>query len=63
VDDDPGVGTCESCGRDGEELTRVKRVYVTPAAWDAEEKVEVVDEPEAWCSVCVTHYPHQPLEV
>lgn len=58
---DPGVGTCESCGRQDEELYRVKRVYVTPGAWDQEERVEVVDDPEVWCFVCLTHYPHQRL--
>jgi hypothetical protein len=58
---DPGVGTCESCGREDEELYRVRRVYVTPEAWDQEEKVEVVPEPEVWCYVCLTHYPHQQL--
>lgn len=56
------TGTCGSCGRDGEILAPVHRVYVTPAAWDTEEKVEVVDEVEAWCVVCLTHYPHQPVE-
>ena len=34
------------------------RVYVTPEAWDTEEKVEVVDEVERWCFPCRTHYPH-----
>lgn len=38
------------------------RVYVTPERWDQEEKVEVVDEIETWCIVCLTHYPHQPVE-
>jgi hypothetical protein len=55
------TGTCESCGRDDEQLTRVRRVYVTPEAWDSEEKIEVVDDPESWCFVCLTHYPHQPM--
>jgi len=36
-------------------------VYVTPAAWDTEEKVEVDDEVEQWCFPCRSHYPHQPL--
>jgi hypothetical protein len=56
------AGTCGSCGRDEEVLTRVHRVYVTPAAWDTEEKVQVVEEVEEWCGVCLTHYPHQPVD-
>lgn len=56
------TGTCESCGRDDEVLTLVQRIYVTPEAWDTEEKVEVVDEPERWCFVCQTHYPHRPVD-
>ena len=55
------VPTCDSCGRAGEELAEVHRVYVTPAAWDTEERVEVVDEVEHWCFVCRSHYPHQPV--
>jgi hypothetical protein len=37
----------------------VRRVYVTPEAWDTEGKAEVVDEVERWCFPCRTHYPHQ----
>jgi hypothetical protein len=55
---------CESCGApvdraDG--LLPVHRVYVTPASWDTEEKVEVVDEVERWCFPCRTLYPHQEI--
>lgn len=53
---------CDSCGGDATEVVPVHRVYVTPAAWDTEEKVVVVDEVERWCSACRTHYPHQELE-
>jgi len=56
---------CESCGApvDGaDDLVAVHRVYVTPAAWDTEEKVEVVDEVERWCFPCRTLYPHQEIE-
>ena len=53
--------TCDSCGRAGEELADVHRIYLTPAAWDTEERIEVVDEIEHWCFVCRTHYPHQPI--
>jgi hypothetical protein len=37
-------------------------VYLTPADWDREERVEVVPEVEHWCPVCLEHYPHQPLD-
>jgi hypothetical protein len=52
---------CDSCGRDEPEadVTEVNRVYVTPAAWDTEERVEVLDEVERWCFACRSHYPHQ----
>jgi hypothetical protein len=51
-------GTCESCGRDDEVLTVVRRIWVTPAAWDTEGSVKP-GELEAWCATCVVHYPHQ----
>jgi hypothetical protein len=51
---------CESCGRDDEELVRVRRLYVTPESWDQPGKVEQGDE-EQWCFVCRTHYPHEEL--
>src|SRR4051812_6600874 len=51
--------TCESCGRDDDDLVRVRRVYVTPEAWDTEGRTEVQAEIEAWCFSCRTHYPHQ----
>ena len=53
------TGTCESCGSEAEVLEPVRRVYVTPAAWDTEERAEVQDEVEHWCFTCRTHYPHQ----
>jgi hypothetical protein len=40
----------------------VHRVYVTPAAWDTEERVDVLDEVERWCFPCRSQYPHQPLD-
>ncbi|HEY3143547.1 MAG TPA: hypothetical protein VGJ86_20595 [Acidimicrobiales bacterium] len=54
--------TCTSCGATDEELVAIRRVYVTPEAWDTEERVDVVDEIERWCFPCRTHYPHQPVE-
>jgi len=53
------TATCDSCGAESDELVAVHRVYVTPAAWDTEEKVDVVPEVEEWCYPCRTHYPHQ----
>ncbi len=53
------IGTCESCGTSEVEVQPVRRAYVTPEAWDQEEKVEVVDDVERWCFPCRTHYPHQ----
>ena len=54
-------GACESCGAPADDLVAVHRVYVTLAAWDTEEKVDVLDEVERWCFPCRTQYPHQPL--
>lgn len=56
------IGTCDSCGTDATEVQQVRRVYVTPEAWDTEEKIEVVDEVERWCYPCRTHYPHQEVD-
>ena len=56
-------GTCDSCGRDADDLERVNRVYVTPESWDQEGKAEVVPDVESWCFPCRTHYPHQEVEV
>ena len=57
-----GTVRCTSCGSEADDVVDVRRVYVTPAAWDTEEKVEVVDEVEHWCFPCRTHYPHQEVE-
>jgi hypothetical protein len=58
----PATRRCTSCGSDADDVIAVRRVYVTPAAWDTEEKVEVVDEVEEWCFPCRTHYPHEEVE-
>ncbi|MCC5953732.1 MAG: hypothetical protein JJU45_16690 [Acidimicrobiia bacterium] len=50
-------GSCESCGTDDVELTVVRRLYVTPEAWDTEGRIDEGDD-ERWCFVCLTHYPH-----
>jgi hypothetical protein len=53
------IGTCDSCGSDAVELQRVRRAYVTPEAWDTEERIDIVEDVERWCYPCRTHYPHQ----
>ena len=53
------TGRCDSCGDDPVEVVEVHRVYVTPEAWDTEEKAEVQTEVETWCFSCRTHYPHE----
>jgi hypothetical protein len=61
---DESTATCESCGASttADDLLPVHRVYVTPEAWDTEEKVDVVDEVERWCFPCRSLYPHQEIE-
>ncbi len=53
---------CDRCGSDGVQVGAVRRVYVTPEAWDTEGKVEVVDEVERWCFPCQTSYPHEVVD-
>jgi hypothetical protein len=63
-----GETSCHSCGATADDLARVRRVYVTPGAWDlgadepAADTVQVVDEVESWCFPCRSQYPHQPVE-
>lgn len=57
----PSTGTCDSCGAVEVALETVRRVYVTPAAWDAEARADVQEDVEHWCFPCRTHYPHQEL--
>jgi hypothetical protein len=58
----PDRTACDSCGAPDDDLVAVHRVYVTPEAWDQEEKVDVVDDVERWCFPCRTMYPHQLVE-
>jgi hypothetical protein len=60
----PGTApaTCDSCGAPDEALYRVRRQYVTPAAWDVPAREVTLDEVEWWCFSCCTHYPHQPAD-
>jgi hypothetical protein len=59
--DQPPVtnGTCDSCGREDEEVTEVVRVYVVPESWDRERQVTEAEGTEQWCFPCLTHYPHR----
>jgi hypothetical protein len=64
---DPGMedqapvtnGTCDSCGRDDEDVTEVVRVYVVPESWDQEPRVTEAEGTERWCFPCLTLYPHR----
>ena len=53
---------CENCATPDDELTLVRRVYLTPETWDAPATASVVDEPELWCLPCCTQYPHDPVD-
>lgn len=63
------MGTCESCGREGEETVAVRRVYLvppdptagSPEELEAAAEPRAVDPPEQWCASCREHYPHQPV--
>ena len=59
--DQPPVtnGTCDSCGRDDEQVTEVVRLYVVPENWDQERQVTEAEGTERWCFPCLTHYPHR----
>lgn len=63
-----GPVVCDSCGAPADDLARVRRVYITPGGWDlagdepAADRVDVVDEVEAWCFPCRSQYPHRPLD-
>jgi hypothetical protein len=54
----PVQGRCESCGSEDDDVVLVRRLYITPEAWDSPERVQRGDE-ELWCFVCRTHYPHE----
>jgi hypothetical protein len=49
---------CENCAVVDDELVLVRRVYVTPEAWDRPASYQVVDPPELWCISCLSQYPH-----
>ncbi len=47
---------------DDETTTEVRRLYITPPAWDTEGKITEAVDTEQWCLTCIAHYPHQPVE-
>jgi hypothetical protein len=57
----PRAGRCESCGDQATDLTTVRRLYITPEDWDRERQVRPAADPEDWCFVCLTMYPHELL--
>jgi len=50
---------CENCAYPDEELALVRRIYVTPEAWDRPASQQVVEETELWCVSCCSQYPHE----
>jgi len=52
--------TCESCGADADELTRVHRKYVIAGDWALGRTERVLPDVEHWCFSCSTQYPHEP---
>lgn len=56
------LGHCDSCGDDGISVVALHRIYLTPEAWDQEEKVAVQGDVERWCFPCRSSYPHQLLD-
>jgi hypothetical protein len=53
---------CENCAVVDDELVLVRRVYVTPEAWDRPASFEVVEPPELWCVSCMSQYPHEVVD-
>ena len=49
---------CENCGFESDDLSMVRRMYVTPETWDAPGSQQVLDDTEMWCVSCVTQYPN-----
>ena len=63
---DLSTDRCESCGADrvgADDLATVQRVYVVAheAGTLATAPVTVRGDIEAWCFVCRTMYPHEPV--
>ena len=57
---------CGSCGADpvdAADLVSVQRVYLVAREEGivGAERVTMLDDIEAWCFVCRTMYPHEPI--
>ena len=57
--DERAASTCTSCGDAGEALIEVHRIYLTWPEDGSPPAERVVDDPEQWCAVCRTQYPHE----
>src|SRR3546814_11746596 len=53
---------CDSCCDRAPDVVAVHRSYVTPAAWDTEEKVAVLDEVEHCCFQLRPSFPPQEID-
>ena len=53
---------CDSCGSTENELVSVRRMYVTPEAWDTVAKEVVMPDIERWCVACALSYPHERVD-
>ena len=53
---------CESCAREDDDLSLVRRVYVTPETWDTPGSSKTVPDTELWCFSCRSQYPHEPAD-
>lgn len=51
---------CDNCGRPGDALEAVRRVYVTVDGDGRVTGSETVTGVEEWCLACRTLYPHEP---
>ncbi|MGH9066482.1 MAG: hypothetical protein ACRD0J_03020 [Acidimicrobiales bacterium] len=50
---------CESCAGEDDDLVAVRRLYVTPEAWDRPGATARSDQVELWCFSCRSLYPHE----
>jgi hypothetical protein len=53
---------CDNCARADRDLVSVRRVYVTPEAWDTPASSTTMPETELWCFSCRSIYPHEVAE-
>lgn len=61
-----GPDRCESCGASAsgtDDILNVQRVYLvaSPEGTVGTLRATVHDDIEAWCFVCRTMYPHEPV--